>query len=143
MPETMFWGLRLKCCSIKKIDFFILWQFKTIFSRISSSSKTLLKNSHQNCFSYRILIFWGKRQKIDKIDTIHISQMIHATGFNLLQSRIEKLHHENKNTGIPSMKIPLNIARQNHYLYSHCKLTVMISLMMSQAICCKKYFSNK
>ena len=48
--------------------------------------------------------------------------------------------HGNKNTEIPSIKIPLNIARQNHYLDSRCIITIMIPEMMSRAICCKKSF---
>ena len=32
------------------------------------------------------------------------------------------LYHRNKNTGIPSIKILLNIAFRNHYLDSHCIL---------------------
>ena len=42
------------------------------------------------------------------------------------------------NTGIPSIKIQLNIASLNHYLDSHCILTLMIPEIMIRAICCKK-----
>ena len=51
--------------------------------------------------------------------------------------------HGNKNTGIPLITIPFNIARRNHYLDSHCISTVMIPEMMSRAICCKKIILNK
>ena len=53
---------------------------------------------------------------------------------------VAKLGHGNKNTGIPSIKIPFNIARRNHFFDSHCILTVMIPEMMARAICCKKSF---
>ena len=53
------------------------------------------------------------------------------------------IEHGNKNIGIPSIKIPFNIARRNHYLDSHCILTVMIPEMMARAICCKKIILNK
>ena len=43
-----------------------------------------------------------------------------------------------KKTGIPSIKIPLNIARRNRYLDSCCILTVMTPELMPRAICCKK-----
>ena len=43
-----------------------------------------------------------------------------------------------KNTGIPLIKIPLNIARRNCYLDSHCILTVIIPELMPRAIFCKK-----
>ena len=48
-----------------------------------------------------------------------------------------------KNAGIPSIKIPLNIARRNRYLDSRCILTVMIPELMPRAICCKKIIINK
>ena len=48
-----------------------------------------------------------------------------------------------KNTGIPSIKIPLNIARRNHYLDSRCTLTIMILELMPRATCCKKTILNK
>ena len=48
-----------------------------------------------------------------------------------------------KNTGIPSITIPLNIARRNLYLDSRCILTVMIPELMARAICCKKIITNK
>ena len=43
-------------------------------------------------------------------------------------------------TGMPSIKIPFNIASRNHYFDSHCILTVMIPEIMARAICCKKSF---
>ena len=43
-----------------------------------------------------------------------------------------------KNTGILSIKIPLNVACRNRYLDFCCILTVMIPELMSRAICCKK-----
>ena len=49
-------------------------------------------------------------------------------------------NHGNKNIGIPSIKILLNIARRNYYLDSHCILVVMIPEMMTRAIYCKKSF---
>ena len=48
--------------------------------------------------------------------------------------------HGNKNTGTPSIKIPLNRACRNNYLDPCCKLTVIIPELMPQAIPCKKYF---
>ena len=45
-----------------------------------------------------------------------------------------------KNTGIPSIKIPLNMVRRNHYLDFRYTLTIMIPELMPQAICCKKPF---
>ena len=50
------------------------------------------------------------------------------------------MNHGNKNTGIPLIKIPLNIAHRNNFLDSHCILTVMIPEMMTRAICYKKSF---
>ena len=42
-----------------------------------------------------------------------------------------------KNAGIPSIKIPLNIARRNRQLDSRCIITVMIPELMPPGICCK------
>ena len=51
--------------------------------------------------------------------------------------------HGNKNTRIPSIKIPLTMAHRNHYLDSRCTLTVMTPEMMPWATYCKKIFLNK
>ena len=41
-------------------------------------------------------------------------------------------------TGIPSRKIPVNIARRNRYLDSHCVLTLMIPELMQRLYVVKK-----
>ena len=58
----------------------------------------------------------------------------------LESSSLIKFNHGNKDTGMIFMKTPLNRACQNHYLDSRCILTVMITEVMSRAICCKKVF---
>ena len=43
------------------------------------------------------------------------------------------MHHGNKKTGIPLIKIPLNKAHLNHYIDSRSTLTVMTPKLMPRA----------
>ena len=76
--------------------------------------------------------------------TIHINKKILPLFiFVCLQFNLRcyaTFNHGNKNTGIPPIKIPNNIARRNHYPDPHCILTVMTSGLMPRVVSCKKPF---
>ena len=62
-----------------------------------------------------------------KVGKIGIKQIFkQRVSLRRISVTMRNTYDGNKNTGIPSIQIPLNIARRNYYLDSRCTLTLMI-----------------
>ena len=57
-------------------------------------------------------------KKLNKCARFTHKQKMSTWTFNNLLCSETRLSHRNKDAGIPSIKIPLNIARRNHYLHT-------------------------